>query len=185
MAAKMSFGVGSAPLSPALLITLFGFLAAAVVWDLHHRRIPNPLPLALAAMGLVANLFLQSLGAALLTAVTGLLAGFVIWLLPYLLRMAGGADVKLAAAVGVWLGPLGVLRASIYAGLAGGVMALLMLLRYHGLLGSWVLLKTARHAQGGIASAASPKVSTLPYAVALAIGVAFELLSFDLLGGLS
>jgi prepilin peptidase CpaA len=185
MAAKMSLGVGSAPLSPALLITLFGFLAAAVVWDLHQRRIPNLLPLVLAAMGLVVNLFLQPLGTALLTAVTGLLAGFVIWLLPYLLRMAGGADVKLAAAVGVWLGPLGVLRASLYAGLAGGLMALLMLLRYHGFLGSWVLLKTARHSRGGIASAASPKVSTLPYAVALAIGVAFELLSFDLLGGLS
>ncbi len=181
----MFSGVGSAPSSPALFITLFGFLAAAVVWDLHQRRIPNALPLGLAALGLVANLFMQPLAPALLTAVIGLLAGFFIWLLPYLLRMAGGADVKLAAAVGVWLGPLGVLRASIFAALAGGVMALLMLLRHHGLLGSWVLLKTARHSRGGIASAASPKVSTLPYAVALAIGVACELLSLDLLGGLS
>ena len=178
-------GVGSAPLSPALIITLFGFLAAAVVWDLHLRRIPNVLPLTLAAVGLVANLFLWPLGWALLTAVAGLLAGFIIWLLPYLLRMAGGADVKLAAAVGVWLGPLGVLRASLYAALAGGLMAIFMLLRHHGLLGSWVLLKTARHSRVGVASLASPKVSTLPYAVALAIGVGCELLSLDLLGGLS
>lgn len=183
----MFYGVGSTPLSPALLITLFGFLAAAVVWDLHHRRIPNPLPLTLAAIGLVANLWLQSFGAALLTAAVGLLTGFVLWLFPYLLRMVGGADVKLAAAVGVWLGPLGVLRASIYAALAGGILSVLWLLRHHGVLGSWVLIKTTRLARGSVASAtaSSPASGTLPYAVALAIGVALELFGFGLLRGLS
>ena len=179
----MNIGVGPTLSNWTLLIPFFGFLAAAVVWDLHQRRIPNAIPLALAALGLGANVWLQPVGPALLLTAVGLLAGFALWLVPYLLRMVGAADLKLAAAVGAWLGPLGVVRVSVYAALAGGVLALITLLRSQGVVGSLVWLKTVPISRGRTPQRGTA-ITTLPFALAIAVGVVCELLGGDLLGGL-
>lgn len=167
---------------PTLLsrVLLFGFLGMAVAWDLHRRRIPNFIPVALASAGLGMNLWLWTLDAALLMSIGGLLVGSLLWLPPYMLRAAGAADLKLVAAVGVWLGPLGVLRASLYAALVGGVLALLWLWRSGGLLGIWVYLETALRTRRRNRTGRIP----VPYAVAIAAGVALELVPLRVLGGL-
>lgn len=177
-------GVDSALLTSAPWLLLWGFLAVAAAWDLHHRRIPNVIPLSLACVGLAVNVWLRPLTAALFVSVGGLLVGFLLWLPPYLLRFAGAADLKLAAAVGVWLGPLGALRVSIYAALIGGVLALLWLLRSQGFLGSWVFLRMVPHwAPRVVARRSSALNVSVPYALAIAVGVALELVSGPLLGG--
>lgn len=85
---------------------LAGMVLAHVAWcDGRWRRIPNQDVLLLAALGAIAaalgaSPFGLSLGQAVLGAALGLLA-----LLPfYLLRWMGAGDVKLAAALGMWLG---------------------------------------------------------------------------------
>lgn len=85
---------------------LAAMVLAHVAWcDGRWRRIPNRDVLLLAALGAMAALmeaspFGLSLGQALLGAALGLLA-----LLPfYLLHWMGAGDVKLAAALGMWLG---------------------------------------------------------------------------------
>jgi prepilin peptidase CpaA len=90
-----------------------------------------------------------------------------------LLRVVGAGDVKLAAAIGVWLGPAGVLEASVLAALAGGVIAVGVLAR-RGRLGRLALslalwVGALRH--GHVTKPlASDTTDVLPYGVALAAG---------------
>lgn len=176
---------GALPMGPVSAPLLWGSLGAAVAWDVAGRRIPNAVPLGLALAGLVVNLMFRPVAPALVVAVGGLLVGFCMWVPPYLLGWTGAADLKLVAAVGVWLGPLGVLRASLYAAAFGGALALIWLLRHQGFFGSWVFLRTLPQRLGWVTrvrASASPGVS-VPYAVAIAAGVALELFGPPFFGG--
>lgn len=98
-------------------------MVIAVAWDLRAWRIPNyvTFPAALAGIGFhvaVAGL------AGLKTSVLGLALGLGLLFIPFMLGGMGGGDVKLLAALGAWLGPKGILFATLYSGLAGGVIAL-------------------------------------------------------------
>lgn len=167
-------------------LLLLGLLAVGALWDLHQRRIPNPLVLSLAAAGLGVSVWLRPFPAALWLSMGGFLVGGVVWLVPYLLRMAGAADLKLAAAVGIWLGPLTVLRASLSAALVGGVMALFWLVWRRGPMGSWVFVTTLPRTIGARSAGAAARLGsggTLPFAVAFAVGVGLELAGLSLFGG--
>ena len=56
----------------------------------------------------------------------GWLIGVALFFPLFALGGMGGGDVKLLAAVGAWLGPMGAIRAAIWASLAGGVMAVVV-----------------------------------------------------------
>lgn len=110
-------------------VTLFsGFMLAAAVWDLRTRRIPNGLNLAAAACG-VLFAYMDSGW----PGVGWSLAAFFIPLLT-LLPLAvltgwiGGGDAKLLAAVGAWLGPVGLIGAAALGAVIGGVLAVFYLL---------------------------------------------------------
>ena len=106
----------------------------ACVTDLRTRRIPNVLTLGAALAGLLyqfASGGLDGLGHAAL----GWLVGAVIFILPFALRGLGGGDVKLLAALGAWIGPGDVLSVGLYTGIAGGIMAIVVSMRY-GYLGT-------------------------------------------------
>ncbi len=158
-------------------------VALAVTWDLTRRRIPNSIPLALAVLGIGASFWLRPVESALYFSMGGLLTGFGVWLIPYALRITGGADVKLAAALGAWLGAAGIFRASIYAALAGGLLAIIWLLRQRGLLAGYVRLKMMASGHVGVGSDPDLNATTVPYALALAAGAAVELASLGFLGG--
>lgn len=182
----MFSGVDPVPGNWFPAIVLLGLVAVGAVWDVHRRRIPNRLMVSLGAVGLCASLWLRPLPLALLLSFSGLLAGGVMWLAPYLFRMVGAADLKLAAAVGIWLGPLAVVRVSFHAALIGGGMALLWLVWSRGALGSWVFVTTlprTLRVGGGDVRPPTMTQGTLPFAVALLIGVGLELLGVSLVGG--
>ncbi|MCZ8521586.1 MULTISPECIES: A24 family peptidase [Paenibacillus] len=110
---------------------LLAVLAVCVVTDIRSRRIYN----LVIAPGLLAALALQTvLGGwgGLMEALMGFAAGLGILLIPYLLGGIGAGDVKLLALVGAFKGTAFVLTASLYMALAGGVMALLVLLLRKG-----------------------------------------------------
>ncbi len=101
----------------------------ACVTDLRTRRIPNALTFGAALAGLLFQFVtggVDGLGHAAL----GWLAGALIFIVPFALRGLGGGDVKLLAALGAWLGPTDVVWLSLYTGVAGGVMALVVSARY-------------------------------------------------------
>jgi prepilin peptidase CpaA len=111
-------------------------LAAAVVTDVRSRRIPNWLTGAIAGGGF--GLAFGGGGVTPLDALLGLLAGLALMLPGHMIGATGAGDVKLMAAIGVFLGPGLVFRAFLYSALAGGVMALAIASR-RGLLTETVL----------------------------------------------
>jgi prepilin peptidase CpaA len=102
------------------------FIAACAILDYRTRKIPNWLTASAAVLGLVHSVFAPH-GIGPLWSVAGFAVGFSLLLLPWLLGGGGMGDVKMLAALGVWLGPVGILVAfglgSVLA--AGGMIAVL------------------------------------------------------------
>lgn len=96
---------------------------AACVTDLRSRRIPNVLTFGGALAGVLANAVTggaDGAGAAL----AGWLVGIAVFFVPFALGGMGAGDVKLVAALGAWLGPIDTLWLALYAGIAGGALAI-------------------------------------------------------------
>ena len=106
-------------------------LVVAAVWDIRTRTIPNSLN---AAVALLAIPFWWASGIdwwpdaaihiALAAAVFGLFA------VAFALGGMGGGDVKMVAAVALWLPPGAVLMLLVIMSLAGGLLTLVMLARH-------------------------------------------------------
>jgi prepilin peptidase CpaA len=83
---------------------LLGSLAIAAVIDGKQRRIPNWLTFGLLLGGLGKALVFGGAGTFGM-ALLGMLAGAAIPLVLYSISAVGAGDVKLLAAIGVWVGP--------------------------------------------------------------------------------
>ena len=93
--------------------------------DLRSRRIPNLLTFGSAAAALAFHVFTTGPSGAL-TATLGWLVGCALFFLPFALGGLGAGDVKLLGALGAWLGPADALMLALYAGAAGGVLAIVV-----------------------------------------------------------
>jgi prepilin peptidase CpaA len=134
---------------------LIGVLAAmillAAAWDLRKREIPNALNAAIALLAIPfwwasetafwPDVVLQ-IGIA--AAVLGLFA------VAFFMGGMGGGDVKMVAAVALWMPPQAVLALLVIMSLAGGLLTVVMLVRHR--------LAKAKHEL------------EIPYGVAIAIG---------------
>lgn len=99
---------------------------AAMLCDVTRFRIPNAIPLAIAALfplfALTATMpapWLSHLAAGGLALTVGLVL--------FQLRLFGGGDVKLIAAIALWLGLSGLPQFLMHMGLIGGVLGILLL----------------------------------------------------------
>ncbi|MBW8898504.1 MAG: prepilin peptidase [Massilia sp.] len=140
-------------------------VSLAAVNDLATRRIPNRLLFA----GLAGALLLHGLsaepGAALRSALGGMLLGLTIFLPFYLVRGMAAGDVKLMAVVGFFTGPTEAFQIAIFTWCAGGVMALLLILLRNRLRLAFV---NVGHLLSG--KALPQSAGSLPYGVAIALG---------------
>jgi len=152
-------------------------LAAAT--DIMSGRIPNWLTYTAIVLGLV----LRAVSGGWKSCLDGVGAGLVgggIFLVFFLVRGMGAGDVKLMTAVGVWTGLSRLPAVMIATALAGGILALgLMVLRKQA-------LKTLRnvgsifrfHAVSGLTphpeiNLQNPQALRLPYALAIAAGTIY------------
>ena len=156
---------------------LYSALLVLASWtDLRSRRIPNLLVAVLATGGFVFGIMTESLGAGVLRSAGGLVTGFLLWVLLYALGVLGAGDVKLAAAAGSWLGARGTVEASLLAAMAGGVLAMLLLLaqRSAGTAMQSLAIWLGGAAQGRmdplIIGDGARERRQLPYGIAIAIG---------------
>lgn len=142
----------------AALPVFFLFLAAAS--DLRWRVIPNSLTAALATTGACVILLSDNptIVWSALAAVIVLAGGTAL----FALGIMGGGDVKLAAALTLWLPPGAVPSFLVLTALAGGLLGLLMLLGHlgHGLV-------TGRGLRTALATGMA---ASAPYGVAIAAG---------------
>ena len=165
-------------LGPYVIDTiLVAGLLYAVFTDLRVRKISNRLTYPVMLFGLLANWAIGGWDG-LQHASLGWLAGLGIMLIPFLLGAMGAGDVKLMAAIGAVKGPEFVLIATLYACVAGGLLAIYYLIkekrvsntfRYIAFGWIWALKGSA------------PMGGAIPYAPAIAAGVVLALLPYTLI----
>jgi Flp pilus assembly protein protease CpaA len=107
----------------AVYAPMLALVATAAVTDVRARRIPNWLTLTVVLAGL-AQSFTPWAVTSPFRSICGLLAGFVVTVLLYMVDGRGAGDVKLTAGIGAWLGPQPVLICLAAAALVNLVLVL-------------------------------------------------------------
>jgi len=163
-------------MNDSLLISSVICVIVAAVIDIRTQKIPNWLTLPFILIGLGLNCYLAG-NNGLISSALGLLTGFLLLYFVYLLGGMGAGDVKLLCAVGGILGPRMVFYTFIWMSLAGGALALLIILYKRAfsqtfrnikiLLLGWVL--GTAHSEANI-TIKNRSLIKLPYAVAIALG---------------
>jgi prepilin peptidase CpaA len=160
-----------------------GVALLACLFDLRSRRIPNALTFgaAFAALAFAAAHGLSTFESSIL----GCLLGLALWMPVYALGGMGAGDVKLLAAIGAWLGPLGAIHVALYGAIAGGAMALVVALA-HGyfrqawsnvnlLVTHWYVAGFSPQDQLTLDNSTAPKLAyAMPTLVGTAIAVWFR-----------
>jgi prepilin peptidase CpaA len=163
---------------PTLLV-----LGVATFTDLRSRRIPNWLVLPFMVAGGVVSAWLygwHGVGQSFLGLGLGaLIFGVLSWM-----GGMGMGDVKLCAAIGVWIGPAQLFTALVLTALVGGLMALGWAV-YGGFLpdlfkgtGELVFgIKKRGMSSDSALTLANPMARKMPYAPAIAIGTLISFFS--------
>jgi len=153
-------------------IVFTAILVLAAIGDLRTRRIPNRLVATLAVLGLAFSVTQGPFLGGALHGFEGLFVGLACWLPFYALGWLGAGDVKLFAAAGAWLGPMGALEGALIGAFAGAVLAVLWMLRSQGVRNAVQTLGMAAGSPGLLSKPAGGEKgrSTLPYGVAIAFG---------------
>jgi len=114
-------------------IFLTVLLLAASATDLRAQKIPNYLTFPAIVAALCYHGLTQGLDG-LLFGLAGLGLGLALMIVPFFLGVMGAGDVKLLAAVGAWLGALGVFTSFLFTSLFGGIYAFIVLLFHRDVL---------------------------------------------------
>jgi prepilin peptidase CpaA len=155
----------------------FAIAAAACWFDVRTQRIPNALTFTAAAVGLVAATVIHG-GHGTFSSVAGLIVGLSLFFPLFVLKGLGGGDVKLMGALGAWLGTSMIFGVAFYTALAGGALALALIVRHRyggqAIRNLWLLLMHWR--VFGIRPLDSLTLETsagpkLPYALPIAAGL--------------
>lgn len=146
-------------------------LSIAVVTDVRHHRIYNSLTFPSMAAGIALNTVAHG-WSGFLFAFSGLVLGVVLFLPMVGLLSRGAGDLKLLAAVGALGGPTFVIWTALWAGVAGGVFAVAVLLA-RGRLGT-TMAGFALDVQSGQFPVARSNIR-VPYAVPIAAGAVMAL----------
>lgn len=168
----------------ALKLALIGLTGISAITDLYSRRIPNMIVVAGFVAGVALNTWLGG-WSGLLHSLSGFGLAALIYVPLFILRAMGGGDVKLMAAAGAIVGPSEWFTLFIYASLAGGVIALGMLLARNAMGAAFWnmmhILKELAHfrapyrSQPGL-DISSPQALTMPHGVAIGVGAALLLI---------
>jgi prepilin peptidase CpaA len=141
------------------IAVLIGVLAT--VEDIWRRQISNVTTVGAFALGLVAQTALYGLKG-LGSALGGMAAGFLVFLIFFLLGGMGGGDIKLMAGFGAVIGLSRIVPAAVMTAIVGALFAL-----------GYLLVRKIRGKSKDTDKAAEPEA--IPYAPAISLGV---LLSF-------
>jgi len=152
-------------------------LVVSLFTDLKERKILNAVTVPAAIVGLCYNCATGGL-AGVKFALSGLLVGMGILLIPFLMGGIGAGDVKLLGVVGAVKGPAFVVNAGICSAVAGGILVLVLLVCRGSLLE--VLRNTAYGLAtlgGSFLTNGSMTGGSFPYGVAIFVGTMFTLVT--------
>lgn len=157
-------------------------------YDFAQRRVPNWLNLALILIGFaVQACFFGWSG--LSFGLMGMLTGFGLLIVPWLMHGMGAGDVKLMAAIGAWFGPAMTMWSFVAGALMGGVIAVVMIvaarkLKHAGANLTTIMIKLSNPTlwfteMGGTKSFGATS-QLLPYGIPLTMGSITVLLGITL-----
>ena len=163
------------------LLILVVLLVAATVTDFKHRKIPNwiTFPGFFLGIFLTAAYTNGTVTSSLVHSLLGATVALVLWLPVHVLGKFGARDVMLLAMAGTFLGPVGILWASLWTLIAGGLLAVGVLVAEHGArnifyraVGSIAVQPGSGATDGATAAAGENTVikTSMPYAAAIAAG---------------
>lgn len=151
----------------------------AAITDVRERRIPNRITYPAMLAGLLLQLLAYGWRGIFFSIEGGLLFGGV-FLLFYVVRAMGAGDVKLATALGCVIGPGASLRVLFATALAGGLMAILVMVFTGRVLRTLrnTLSVVGFHAVHGLrthpeVNLDNPTSVRLPYGLAFAAGTLY------------
>lgn len=154
-----------------------GVLVASWI-DYAQRRVPNWLNGSLILAGFAAQGYFNG-SEGLGSGAMGLLVGFGVLIVPWLMHGMGAGDVKLMAAIGVWFGPWLTLISFALGAMIGGAAAIVMIAstgRLHHALANmniiWTKMqsRTTLFSEFGSAKSFGNTSMLLPYGVPLTAG---------------
>ena len=156
----------------AVLTALVGGIALiAIYYDVRWRRIPNWLTYPAMLLGFIVHGITEGWNG-VLSSGGGMAVGLIIFLIFYLLRLMGGGDVKLMAAMGALVGIKLTGMMFFISAFAGALISIAMLL--HAL--SKNRLKNENGKTRKYLSRDLLKNLTVPYGVAISMGAVITLL---------
>ena len=162
----------------AYFIPLAVGAAWGVVCDLRRRRIPNVVSGLLFVTGLVLRGHFEGL-ASVASGAAAALALLLVLYRPWTAGAIGGGDVKLAAAIGAWVGLGHLVWFVLASALAGGVVAAIVYLFAPASARAEVkanLVLAGLHGQMPAVPSHRKGHLSVPYAVAISAGAAVALL---------
>ena len=160
------------------VMALSVLLVLAIWYDWRTRKIPNAL--VLCAVLTALSFSLTPWGIGLNAALLGGMIGFLVFLFLYLFRMMGAGDVKLIAAVGLFVGWPDMTKICVAILLAGGLLSVAWALWRSNMVTVLINLGNGltEHIRAGRwPSLGQPLIKTVtkervPYALAVGLGVA-------------
>lgn len=142
---------------------------SASVEDLARRRVSNWIPVTAAAAGVGIHIYANGWRGAL-SATLGLVAGFFVFLVFYLLGGMGGGDVKLMAGFGAIVGVERLLPAALWTAGIGGMIAC-------AVLAARACQRWRRAGDKAGGPAQTERDKSIPYAPAIAMGALLSLVA--------
>ena len=122
--------INTAPVDICVIIFLSVVLSIAAISDLRTYRIPNLLTYPAMLTALIYHTITSGANGLLFSSL-GLLIGTLLFSIPFFMGIMGAGDAKLMGVVGAALGIRGVLNASLFTAVAGGIFALILLLSHY------------------------------------------------------
>jgi prepilin peptidase CpaA len=161
---------GEKAVQTTALVFAIAILAIIAYGDMHTRRIPNALAVAIAVLGLVRMILVHDLVAAGHT-LAAAAAVFAIVFLLFSRGIVGGGDAKLLAAMALLIGYQDLFGFLFLMSICGGALALAILARDKFRSRFWILSRPVRgpSATQAVGCIAAPARSTVPYGVAIAV----------------
>lgn len=183
----MTFGYWEMTLAVLIPATLYAS------WiDYAERRVPNWLNALILLAGLACQTAYfgwsdPSNGMGLAAGLTGILVGFGVLIVPWMMHGMGAGDVKLMAAIGAWLGPWLTLVSFAVGAVIGGVVAAVMIFStgraLHAMANMQTIMHKVRSADTAFSTYGGAKTfgdtsQLLPYGVPLTAGTIGVLLTY-------
>ncbi|MBS1788961.1 MAG: prepilin peptidase [Acidobacteria bacterium] len=119
------------------IVSLTVLVVAVAIFDLRERRIPNFIVMPASLIGLSVHWF-DSGWAGLAFSLKGIGIGFVILLIPYLVKGMKAGDVKFMMAIGSFVGATSIIRVLLITLLCYPVLAAIMVIRQGKLKVTWL-----------------------------------------------